>query len=318
MSDPASILKELQPLFQSLERAKVVYYMHVAATCVFVYDHLTTFADEVDTVWPAPWRAGKIFFLVERYVTWPELILTVYMELADIESHACHAVFTYIVCSINLAIVVTEMILILRTWALWGGKQWVLVALALLLVATGAADLTIVADYVRKTVFIRASDISPSLSGCAIKSSTRRIAIGYMIVTAFELAIVVLTGIRGVQQFRIGHSSNLITSLYRDGFLYFVYLFVISLGNVLCIYLAPFEFVTLIGVLQRSFNAILSCKIIMHLQAAARLTSETAVGIDGSTILEFAPRGHARFGGSSTGPSSHNYTSEWFSGLSKA
>lgn len=39
-----------------------------------MYDHALTFLDEVELVWPAPWGAGKILFLLTRYMTWPELL----------------------------------------------------------------------------------------------------------------------------------------------------------------------------------------------------------------------------------------------------
>ncbi|EJD35186.1 hypothetical protein AURDEDRAFT_175764 [Auricularia subglabra TFB-10046 SS5] len=324
MSDPASVLQALKPLVESLEHAKVVYYMHVAATCIFIYDHLTTLADEVEIIWPAPWHAGKIFFLIERYLTWPELLLTIYMELADLNSHVCHNIFAYIAWSIALALVVTELILILRTWALWGGRRAVLISLGVLLFVVAIVDGVIVADYIKNTVFIRASAISPTLKGCAIKSSTRRIAIGWILVTVFELVIVILTVIKGVEHFRTGHAqSSLIRSLYRDGIIYFVYLFVLSLGNLLCIYIAPSEYVVLFGVTQRAFNAILSCKIILHLQAAARITAATLTGNDlVSTMPEFSG---TSAGGQkrvtfqdmpkARGPI-HTYTSEWFGGTS--
>ncbi|EJD44944.1 hypothetical protein AURDEDRAFT_166131 [Auricularia subglabra TFB-10046 SS5] len=108
MSDPAAILHALQPIFRSLERAKVVYFMHISATCVFIYDHVTTFSDEVELIWPTAWHAGKIFFMIERYLTWPELLLNVYIELADVEPKFCHNAFTVIAWSTTLAIVVTD------------------------------------------------------------------------------------------------------------------------------------------------------------------------------------------------------------------
>ncbi|EJD35174.1 hypothetical protein AURDEDRAFT_175751 [Auricularia subglabra TFB-10046 SS5] len=307
MSDPAAILRELQPLFQSLARAKVVYYMHVAAICVFIYDHLTTLADEVNTIWPAPCTAGKVFFLIERYLTWPELILTLYMEFGNLEAHVCHGFFTYIVWSVVFAIVVTDMILVLRTWALWGGKRVILVSLAILLVIMTAAFSVIVAAYIKKTVFVRASQLVPSLKGCVIAQSPRRIAFGWMTLTLFELGaavfalhkrvvlnilsvIVILTLIKGIEQFRLGYTSNLITSLYRDGILYFIYLFVLSLGNMLSIFIAPAEYVVLFAVAQRAFNAILSCRIIIHLQAApGRDGNRATVSGNGDGLLSTMP-----------------------------
>ncbi|EJD44945.1 hypothetical protein AURDEDRAFT_166132 [Auricularia subglabra TFB-10046 SS5] len=322
MSDPAAILRALQPVFRSLERAKVVYFMHVSATCVFVYDHLTTFSDEVELVWPTAWNAGKIFFLIERYLTWPELLLTIYreshdlVELSDVDPQFCHNMFTYISWSTTFAIIVTDMILVLRTWALWGARRSILAFLVLFLIAVAAADSVIVVYYIDKTVFMRAADAIPVLHGCVIKSSTNRIAIGWIVLTSFELVIVVLTLIKGIAHFRTGH-SNLITSLYRDGILYFVYLFALSLCNLLFIYTAPKEYIALFGPMQRAFNAILSCKIIMHLQAALTVRASTAATEELSTEMALGSSADARANArrvlvlDKMRPSQRSYNSEW-------
>ncbi|EJD32275.1 hypothetical protein AURDEDRAFT_178680 [Auricularia subglabra TFB-10046 SS5] len=164
-----------------------------------------------------------------------------------------------------------------------------------------------VVPYVRNTIFVRASQLVPSLKGCVIAQSPRRIAFGWMTLTLFELGaavfalrklvvlnilsvIVILTLIKGIEQFRLGHASNLITSLYRDGILYFIYLFVLSLGNMLSIFIAPSEYVVLFGVAQRAFNAILSCRIIMHLQAAlGRGGNRATVSSNGHGLLSTMP-----------------------------
>ncbi|EJD35189.1 hypothetical protein AURDEDRAFT_175767 [Auricularia subglabra TFB-10046 SS5] len=147
-----------------------------------------------------------------------------------------------------------------------------------------------VVPYVRNTIFVRASQLVPSLKGCVIAQSPRRIAFGWMTLTLFELVIVILTLIKGIEQFRLGHASNLITSLYRDGILYFIYLFALSLGNMLSIFIAPSEYVVLFGVAQRAFNAILSCRIIMHLQAAlGRGGNRATVSSNGHGLLSTMP-----------------------------
>ncbi|EJD44943.1 hypothetical protein AURDEDRAFT_166130 [Auricularia subglabra TFB-10046 SS5] len=169
----------------------------------------------------------------------------------------------------------SSMILILRTWALWGAKRSILFSLALFLVAVATADSVIVASWIKNTVFIRASDAIPVLHGCVIESSTNHVGYGWIVLTSFELVIVILTLIKGFEHFRVGQ-SNLIMSLYRDGILFFVYLFVLSLCNLLFIFTSPKEYVVMFGPMQRSFNAILSCKIVMHLQAALSVRPSTA------------------------------------------
>lgn len=88
----------------------------------------------------------------------------------------------------------------------------------------------------------------------------------------------------------------------------------------MCIYIAPSEYVVLFGVTQRAFNAILSCKIILHLQAAARISTATAGGGDPVSTMP-------AFSGTSIGARkkqvtfqerTHTYTSEWFGAHSTA
>lgn len=161
------------------------------------------------------------------------------------------------------------MILILRTWAIWNGNRIILIVLLTVLVVMASACCYPVKVYISKTHFIAADTLSPHLRGCFVTASTRLVTVPWIAYTVFDFVIVVLTMIKGLQHLK--HvSSGFIVSLYRDGLLYFVYLFVISLGNILVLYLAPAEYTILLAELQRVFYTILSCRIILHLRAVHR------------------------------------------------
>lgn len=304
--DPAAVLKSLQPVFASLHRGQTVHFLHVAAAALFIYDYFTTFAEEVALIWPAQWGSGKILFLLARYITWPELVIVLYIELFDVKPTLCHAIYTYATWSILAGIVISDMILILRTWAIWGANRAILVMLSVLLVAITATNCYIVAYYIRNTVFISANSVVPGVQGCVIISSTRRIGVAWITLTAFEFVIVLMTVVKGVEHFRKS-SSNLISSLYRDGILYFIYLFSISLTNLVFVYATPAEYIVLLAQLQRAFHAILSCRIILHLRAAsAAQHSETLSGTVVSTAI-----GNARWAADAAWMPRHN-VSAWF------
>ncbi|EJD38837.1 hypothetical protein AURDEDRAFT_172157 [Auricularia subglabra TFB-10046 SS5] len=279
--DPAAVLQRLEPLFASLHRGQTVHFLHVSAACLFIYDYFTTFAEEVALIWPAQWGAGKILFLLARYITWPELVIVLWIELFDVKPKLCHAIYTYATWSILAGITISDMILILRTWAIWGAKRSVLAMLSILLLAITAANCYIVAYYIRNTVFISATSVVPGIQGCVITDSTRRIGVTWISLTAFEFVIVLMTVVKGVEHFRKG-SSNLISSLYRDGILYFIYLFSISLTNLVFVYATPAEYIVLLAQLQRAFHAILSCRIILHLRSAA--TTRNTATVSGTAV----------------------------------
>ncbi|EJD38832.1 hypothetical protein AURDEDRAFT_187635 [Auricularia subglabra TFB-10046 SS5] len=254
MADPPD--PSLAALFGSLQRGQIVHYLHVASACLFVYDHFTTFADEVSLIWQAPWSTGKALFLVSRYITWPELVFAIYR-------------------SIVAGITVAETVLILRTWALWGGRRIVLFGLAFLLFAITAVNGWIVFEYTRHT---RLAEV-PGIGGCVVTSTTHIIALAWILVSAFELVILLMTVAKGIQHFKES-SSTLIGSLYRDGILYYLSLFAVSLANMVFVISAQAEYIILLAELQRSFHAIFCCRIILHLRAVRAASSVPSIGTE--------------------------------------
>ncbi|EJD38841.1 hypothetical protein AURDEDRAFT_172160 [Auricularia subglabra TFB-10046 SS5] len=274
----------LGQLFSSLQRGTIVHYLHVSAACLFMYDYFTTLSDEVTFIWNARWGPGKALLLLVRYITWPELLVLLYIELFDITTKTCHRAFVYTAWSLLFGVTVSEMVLILRTWAIWGARRNTLLLLCALLLGVTAVNSYIVAYYINHTTsqsilhsrassnpyisVIRAAGYIPGVTGCVLVASTHKVGIAWMTVTVFEFVIVVMTMIKGLEHYKTS-ASSLFPSLYRDGILYFVFLFTISLVNMIVIYTAPDEYIILLAETQRAFHALLACKIILHLRASA-------------------------------------------------
>ncbi|THH18065.1 hypothetical protein EW146_g2864 [Bondarzewia mesenterica] len=80
--------------------------------------------------------------------------------------------------------------------------------------------------------------------------------------------ILALTLVKGIPQYRQSNSP-LIISLYRDGIMYYIYLFVLSVINVTVLLTAPREYANLLSLLQRVLHSVLSSRILLHLRQAA-------------------------------------------------
>ncbi|EJD38835.1 hypothetical protein AURDEDRAFT_172155 [Auricularia subglabra TFB-10046 SS5] len=276
MEGPAA----LEQLFASLERGTNVHYLHVSAAFLFIYDYFTTFSDEVDLIWKARCGPGKLLFLVVRYVTWPELLALLYIELFDVSTTVCYGVFKYSAWSLLFGITASEMVLILRTWAIWGARRSTLLLLSLLLLAVTIVNCYIVEYYIEHTTIVRGKGFLPGVTGCILVHSTRRVGVAWICETVFELVIVVLTLIKGIEHFKTS-SLSLFPSLYRDGVLYFVFLFTISLVNMTVLFSAAEEYIILLAETQRAFHALLACRIILHLRSAAATRRVDAVARPG-------------------------------------
>ncbi|EJD38103.1 hypothetical protein AURDEDRAFT_172864 [Auricularia subglabra TFB-10046 SS5] len=130
--------------------------------------------------------------------------------------------------SLLVGVVIADVILVLRTWALWDTSRAVLISLSVLLCAIIAADCYIVQDHLPQTItFFSISEVDPRAakfsdnSFCLGPAHTTSISIMWVSVAAFELVIFVMTAIKGFGHFHHQRSS-LISSIYRDSMLYFV------------------------------------------------------------------------------------------------
>ncbi|KZV91423.1 hypothetical protein EXIGLDRAFT_837149 [Exidia glandulosa HHB12029] len=235
----------LELLLGTLRRSDIVRCVNVASTCLFMYDHAVTFLDEVELIWPAAWGPGKILFLLARYLTWPELISGLIHQFFDVSGETCHNIFGYNSVSIVWGIGAAELILILRTWAIWNREKTLLIVLLVFFCAVWGPETYIIVELVKKTTFVPASSFSPALKGCIITASSQIVTNAWILLTAFEAIILALTLIKGYQHFSQG-SSHLINLLYRDGILYFVYLFAISVANLVVVYTTEAEFTILL------------------------------------------------------------------------
>ncbi|KZV90875.1 hypothetical protein EXIGLDRAFT_770435 [Exidia glandulosa HHB12029] len=244
-ADPAAQAALLATIIGSLQRAEYVHYVNAASTCLFMYDHAMTFFDEVELIWPASWGAGKILFLLARYLTWPELVSGLVHQFWDIDAGMCHRIFGYNSFSIVWGIGAAEMILVLRTWAIWDRHRGLLIGLVTLFFGVWIAESYIISQLVDKTIFVPATSFSPVLRGCVITASTQIVTYAWILLTAYEALILGLTLVKAVQHFRSG-SNRLMNMLYRDGILYFVYLFAISAANLIVVYTTEAEFTILL------------------------------------------------------------------------
>lgn len=178
-------------------RAFIYMAMPPADRAAQMYDYAVTLPGEIQLVWPAAWGPGKVLFLLARYMTWPEVTLSIYRapppnhpilypvltgaeQVADLPGPKCHAFFTYFACALlsvtltaltphrvdgveylrsgelvrhepPLALLMEEVILVLRTWALWSRHRVLLLCLAALFIAIWTAISYIISVVVAKT-----------------------------------------------------------------------------------------------------------------------------------------------------------------------
>ncbi|TCD65722.1 hypothetical protein EIP91_002298, partial [Steccherinum ochraceum] len=135
-------------------------------------------------------------------------------------------------------IIVAEGILMIRTWAIWNRGKRMAAALVALSVVAIVTACVIEGVYLKTLAF--ASFPGPDTPGCLLIGGNPTIGVNFIIIILVETVVLILTLTGGIQRFRFsGRRQGLASILYRDGILFYVYLFGISLINFIVILTVP-------------------------------------------------------------------------------
>ncbi|KAA1476588.1 hypothetical protein DENSPDRAFT_519287 [Dentipellis sp. KUC8613] len=240
-----------------------------------VYDHLCTLADEVEFVWGGSWSPLTVVFLLNRYVAFPNICIAIYYQLgSDLSAPTCSGLHGAIARLISGGVYLSEIILCLRTYALWGKSKRVGCALVGMAIVVGAIACPFLikgnpsVQFAPTTSLPVISTESP-LRGCfATGSGDPPYIISWSLILAFETAIAGLTLAKALQNSR-RTVSPLLFILYRDGIAAYLILLVLSISNVLVAVLAPHEYTKLLLLIQHAFHVILTSHIVLNIRREA-------------------------------------------------
>jgi len=166
-----------------------------------------------------------------------------------------------------------EVILILRTFALSGSNRFLL---AILLVLFTSSTITAFVIIAKVTISLEYGPSHiPSIRQCIptiLKNTPLPVgSIGFSLVLAFEVLILVITLIIGIRRFR-NTRSQLVVSLYTDGVFYFAFIALFSSANIVLSRTGPYELIESLSVLQTVMHSILACRILLHVRRDGSLS----------------------------------------------
>ncbi|KAJ8515754.1 hypothetical protein ONZ45_g6860 [Pleurotus djamor] len=243
-----------------------------------LYDHIITFHNEVQYVWSGSWCLGKVLYFLTRYSPYLNIIFALwrYMGPSDMPTQLCDNLIRAGGWINVFALVVAEVIMLLRVWAMHNQSRRCGVLLLVLAVACAVFGDTALAG--------------AALRGCHFKYESNNTFISYLVLMVFEIIMLNLTVIKGLKDLHpISQcsSSSFLFKFYQDGVLYYVALASISLANVLVLLLASLHFAALLAAPQHAFHSILSARILLRLRKDAyyREKEGTLTGPVGSSIF---------------------------------
>ncbi|KAI5122260.1 hypothetical protein M0805_007124 [Coniferiporia weirii] len=256
----------------------------VAFGALLVYDvFCVTLAQEVSLVWPSRWTLGKGLFFLNRYLPFVDTFLSLHLLTGGNTDRECLLGFRAVTWLIVIGNIISELILMLRTYAFWGGGRRILIILVIL-------GLVVFVPVIVVTQIETVSyDFRADSAGCVSTGTTSSIIfVAFLLLIICETSIVILTLIvvrRDHQQTQ----SALVKQMYRDSLLYYLCLISFSVVNLSIAVAAPPEFANWLTTPQRVIHSLLCTRVLLHIREHSASTIAKAFATQ--PTLAFAAAG---------------------------
>jgi len=251
----------------TLEWMRIETYTNVAAATILAYDCVLTLHTEATLIWPSKFNFVKALFFLTRYMAFIDVSIVLYYQLTPrIDITSCNLAYSISGWFIIVGIIIAEMILIVRTWAIWGMKKMVAFGLGIFFLIACIPALVIEAIFLKSIEFSPLSD--PRTPGCLVVAGSPILGIDFIIIIVFETLVLALTLVKGVQYFRVSSSHTFLSILYRDGILFYVYLLAISATNLIVILATPRGLSSTLALIQRVLHSCFSSRLLINLRRA--------------------------------------------------
>jgi len=215
---------------------------------------------EVLFFWAPPWKLFNAVFLLVRYLPFATSINLLYQHFhSGINPDACLHNFRFLLWMFSICGCLSEMILTVRTWALWESDRKLGLLLSVSFVSIWT---TIFVLLQRQRIVIL--NVPPS--HCFATSISRHFFIIWLLLMCFQLVTLILMSIKGYQTFRNEHASGLWRAVYVNGILYYIYLFTLFVANVVASFYAPHVYLPLLQFLPHIMQSVLTCRMLFELR----------------------------------------------------
>ncbi|KAF7364281.1 hypothetical protein MSAN_01088000 [Mycena sanguinolenta] len=250
---------------------QLVSRIDVGMLTVLTYDTLLNVDQEYRLVWQSPWSIVKFLYLFARYSPFVDGALGVHIRTQlGITPETCHIMTGFARIFAVLGTIITELILTVRTYALYEQSLSLLSFLAVMWLAITGVNIWALVQWTGSLI-----PVSMSTANSCNLDSHQNIGITiYASILAGETIIVLLTAWKGLHTFWLSRSiyrhSQLITTFYRDGLLFYLAIFVILVVDVSLELQAPPGLKFIADSSLRAMQSILACHLVLHGRSVAR------------------------------------------------
>ncbi|KAJ3785685.1 hypothetical protein GGU10DRAFT_332919 [Lentinula aff. detonsa] len=233
----------------------------VSSTVILFYDWILLLPEEIEFIWSAKLlRPFNALYNIQRYMPFIDTVALLYIvsfaEQIDVEK--CRVLYNISGWMYIIGITLTEVVLTMRIWALWGKDTRLSIGLPLFFLSCWVPNFYIFHKFLQTETYIPSP--LPQIIGCAILGGQPILYLCWVILVVYEAVLLILMLIQYRRQF------SLTRVVYRDGITYYIILFLLSIINVATILLLPHDLQNLFTPPQRVIHTILTSRVVLHMR----------------------------------------------------
>ncbi|KAF8892300.1 hypothetical protein BD779DRAFT_106140 [Infundibulicybe gibba] len=288
-------------------QAAKYYYSNVSSAIVLIYDWLLTIDSELAFVWNPRWNLGTLLYLLTRYSAFINAAVYLYGTVGySIPPSVCGVFVSMSAWVLLFVTVVSEVIMVLCAWAMWGGGRRMAIGLTILTLVTTAIAIVGLCQYRSSTTYTSPDGMLPNFPGC--QNITHGVGahdtpfLDFLVLAFVEIVLFALMLFKAVKHSRY-HSSTFVLECFRHGLLYYAVLGVLSITN-LALTAQRSSPRSLLIFAQGAFHTILSTRMMLHLRRLAhqpRCEDTTTRGVSLGSGIIFQSRSRGSIGNASDG-----------------
>ncbi|KAF8596169.1 hypothetical protein BDV93DRAFT_528223 [Ceratobasidium sp. AG-I] len=263
-----SIVSKLSTIVEHVTASR---HLSFAGYVVLLYDHLLTFGDEVELIWPRLRNPVSIIFIMNRYLTPLILAVDVYDKgglSKHLDERFCQIWFILEGYLNFMLLAAVHALTAMRVNVLWGNKPKMRCALIIAYILYFSITFAILTP----AMFQSVATIKPEeilLHSCWGK------IVGYIWLIwipalVLELMIFTLTAIRAWQDSAANLQLPITRTLYRDGFQYFVVIMLCTSFPLVVWSLAPPTLAALPKYVTMGLVNVMAFRLVLNLRAHSR------------------------------------------------
>jgi len=157
-----------------------------------------------------------------------------------------------------------EIMLTLRVWAVWNKDRRLTIVLPIFFLLCSAPIVKVKLMFVKSLAFMPL--VSPAFIGCLIIKGSTILSVAWCLLLVYEAGIFLLMLLKAVQCYKVGGRSRLFDVVFGNGLLYYMYLFMLALINVIISQAMPPSLIIVLASTERVLHAILGCRVVLDIR----------------------------------------------------